>query len=107
METNFENYIMTEAGEDLFEKVRRVDNVLRSGVLTGQEGLGLQSLGKTAPILNVKKRSGEVDEMIMLGSNSYLNLGTHPKVLEASKKALEKYGNGMGAVVFIKQFFHW
>lgn len=98
METNFENYIMTETGEDLFEKVRRVDNVLRSGVLTGQEGLGIQSLEKTKALQNVKKRSGKIEEMIMLGSNSYLNLGTHPKVLEASKKALEKYGNGMGAV---------
>ena len=98
METNFENYIMTETGEDLFEKVRRVDNVLRSGVLTGQEGLGIQSLEKTKALQNVRKRSGKIEEMIMLGSNSYLNLGTHPKVLEASKKALEKYGNGMGAV---------
>lgn len=98
METNFENYIMTETGEDLFEKVKRVDTVLRSGVLTGQEGLGIQSLERTKALQNVKKRSGKIGEMIMLGSNSYLNLGTHPKVIEASKKALEKYGNGMGAV---------
>ena len=34
----------------------------------------------------------------MLGSNSYLNIQNHPKVLDASKKALERFGMGMGAV---------
>ncbi len=32
--------------------------------------------------------------VIMLGSNNYLGLTTHPKVIEAAKKALEKYGTG-------------
>lgn len=30
--------------------------------------------------------------MVMLGSNQFLNLGIHPKVIEAGKKAMEKYG---------------
>ena len=34
----------------------------------------------------------------MLGSNSYLNLSTNPKVISASKRALNKFGYGMGAV---------
>ncbi len=33
-------------------------------------------------------------KMIMIGSNNYLGLTTHPKVKEAAKRALEKYGTG-------------
>jgi 8-amino-7-oxononanoate synthase len=32
--------------------------------------------------------------MIMIGSNNYLGLTTHPKVKEAAKAAVEKYGSG-------------
>ena len=37
-------------------------------------------------------------EMIMMASNNYLGLTTHPAVVEASRKALEKYGAGAGSV---------
>lgn len=33
-------------------------------------------------------------KVIMAGSNNYLGLTTHPKVQEAAKKAIEKYGTG-------------
>lgn len=33
-------------------------------------------------------------KMIMIGSNNYLGLTTHPKVKEAAKQAVEKYGSG-------------
>jgi 8-amino-7-oxononanoate synthase len=33
--------------------------------------------------------------VIMLGSNNYLGLTTHPKVREAAKRAIEKYGTSM------------
>jgi 8-amino-7-oxononanoate synthase len=33
-------------------------------------------------------------ELIMLGSNNYLGLTTHPKVKEAAVRAIEKYGTG-------------
>jgi 8-amino-7-oxononanoate synthase len=32
--------------------------------------------------------------MIMIGSNNYLGLTTHPKVKEAAKQAVDKYGSG-------------
>ncbi|HPR18089.1 MAG TPA: 8-amino-7-oxononanoate synthase, partial [Candidatus Cloacimonadota bacterium] len=31
--------------------------------------------------------------MLMLGSNSYRGLTNHPRVLEAAKKAIDKYGS--------------
>ncbi len=37
-------------------------------------------------------------EVIMLCSNNYLGLSTHPKLIEASIKATQKYGVGTGAV---------
>jgi glycine C-acetyltransferase len=35
-------------------------------------------------------------EMIMMASNNYLGLSTHPEVMEASQKAIREYGSGMG-----------
>ena len=37
-------------------------------------------------------------EVIMLSANNYLNLTTHPKVIQASIEAIEKYGVGSGSV---------
>jgi 8-amino-7-oxononanoate synthase len=37
----------------------------------------------------------------MFGSNSYLGLTTHPKVKEAAKKAIEKYGTGCAGSRFL------
>src|SRR5512133_1560459 len=33
-------------------------------------------------------------KVLMFGSNSYLGLTNHPKIKEAAKKAIDKYGNG-------------
>ncbi|PKK39959.1 2-amino-3-ketobutyrate coenzyme A ligase [Clostridiaceae bacterium JG1575] len=37
-------------------------------------------------------------ELINLSSNNYLGFATHPRLIEATKKATEKYGAGAGAV---------
>jgi glycine C-acetyltransferase len=58
----------------------------------------MESLGATSPILNIREKDGRVHDVIMLGSNSYLNMGSNKAVINAAKKALEKFGNGMGAV---------
>lgn len=42
--------------------------------------------------------TNEVREMVMMASNNYLGLTTHPAVVEAAWKALEKYGAGAGSV---------
>ena len=38
---------------------------------------------------------------IMLGSNNYLGLTTHPRVIEAGRKALERYGSGCSGSRFL------
>ncbi|MCC6466485.1 MAG: glycine C-acetyltransferase [Planctomycetes bacterium] len=40
----------------------------------------------------------EGKRVIQLSNNSYLGLSTHPRVVEAAKKAIDKYGVGTGAV---------
>ena len=40
-------------------------------------------------------------EVLMFGSNSYLGLTIHPKVKEAARKALEKYGTGCAGSRFL------
>ncbi len=94
----FENFINTEVDEDLFGKAERVNKVLTSGILTGNEGLGMQLMHKVQPESIIKEKNGKAHSVIMLGSNSYLNLSTNHKVIKAAKDALEKFGYGMGAV---------
>lgn len=41
------------------------------------------------------------DEVINFCANNYLGLSSHPKVIEAAKKAIDHYGYGMSSVRFI------
>jgi 7-keto-8-aminopelargonate synthetase-like enzyme len=40
-------------------------------------------------------------KVLMLGSNSYLGLTNHPKIKEAAKQAVEKYGTGCAGSRFL------
>ena len=88
----------TEINEDLFGKTERVNYVLSSGVLTGNEGLGMKLMHKVKPESLIKEKDGTEHSVIMLGSNSYLNLSTNPQVIKGAEKALKQFGYGMGAV---------
>ncbi len=94
----FENFIDTQEGENILEKTNRLNDVLSSGVKTGSEALGMVTMNKVQPDSNIKEKDGTIHPVIMLGSNSYLNLSTHPDVMKAASEALEKFGYGMGAV---------
>lgn len=57
------------------------------------------ALNGSKPIREVQDMfTGEVRHMIYLASNDYLNLTTHPKVVEAGRDAILKYGAGAGSV---------
>ncbi len=49
--------------------------------------------GPSAPVCKVDGK-----EVIMLCSNNYLNLSNHPKIKEASKRAIDSHGAGSGSV---------
>ncbi len=54
----------------------------------------IESDQDTEVVINGKK-------VLMFGSNSYLGLTNHPKVIEAAVKATEKYGSGMAGSRFL------
>jgi len=54
----------------------------------------IESDQDTEVIMNGKK-------VLMFGSNSYLGLTNHPKVKEAAKKAIDKYGTGCAGSRFL------
>lgn len=54
----------------------------------------IESDQDTEVVMNGKK-------VIMFGSNSYLGLTNHPKIKEAAKKAIDKYGTGCAGSRFL------
>lgn len=48
----------------------------------------------------------EGKRMIMIGSNNYLGLTSDPRVIEASRKALDKYGTGLSGSRFLNGTLH-
>jgi len=76
-------------GRDVFEKCYKfmtADNARAMGVYPFFRPLDFNN-GPEAQL--------EGRQVIMLGSNNYLGLTTHPKVREAAKQAIDKYGTSM------------
>ncbi|MDI3283421.1 aminotransferase class I/II-fold pyridoxal phosphate-dependent enzyme [Polyangium sp. 15x6] len=76
-------------GRDVFEKCYKfmtADNARAMGVYPFFRPLDFNN-GPEAQL--------EGRKVIMLGSNNYLGLTTHPKVREAARNAIEKYGTSM------------
>ncbi len=49
-------------------------------------------------VLVQDESTGKTREMIMMGSNNYLGLTSHPRVIKAAKEVTERYGVGAGSV---------
>ncbi len=80
---------------DIFEKCfefNTVEEVKEKGVYPYFHAL--QSRQDVEVIMEGKRR-------IMLGSNNYLGLTTHPDVIEAGVKAIEQYGSGCSGSRFL------
>ncbi|NLX27026.1 MAG: aminotransferase class I/II-fold pyridoxal phosphate-dependent enzyme [Lentisphaerae bacterium] len=95
---NFEDFTHRGGGVDIMQKVDELDDFLNHNSLDYLGGLGLQVKGPAADRVAVLEADGTERDVIMLGSNSYLGLTTHPRVIAACKKATDEYGYGMGAV---------
>ncbi|MHC4599572.1 MAG: aminotransferase class I/II-fold pyridoxal phosphate-dependent enzyme [Planctomycetota bacterium] len=94
----FEDFVPRDGKADLFEKVKALNASLQDMCRSMVEGLGVAVLDAAKPRMTVQEHSGERHEVIMLGSNSYLSLTTHPDVVAATHEALDRFGFGMGAV---------
>jgi len=80
---------------DLFEKCRRFTDARRlmaAGLYTYFQPIA----SAQDPEVVVGRR-----RMIMIGTNNYLGLTTHPKVREAAQEALRRYGTGCGGSRFL------
>ncbi len=94
---NFEDFNQSD-NRDIFDKTRSFADFIANEGKIKTSGLGIRLLAAAAARTHVSDGEGNAREAIMLGSNSYLNLTTHPQVMEGAKKSLEHYGYGMGAV---------
>jgi len=100
---NSEEYDFTEFAEfphsDIFEKTERFwefyeDARSKKHVYYRRQVVG--PCGAHARVID--PYDGKIREMVMLGSNNYLGLTYHPKVIEAAVAATRKYGAGSGSV---------
>ncbi len=84
---------------DIFSKIRAFQAPLQKEYGDGNRFFGLQMYSSPGPrVMAESPVTGEVREFVMMGSNSYLGLSCHPRVVEASVAAAKKYGYGTGAV---------
>ncbi len=95
---HFSDFAAGQGGPDLFDKVDALERYLQASPQAYLEGLGLHLLSPPAPRTRIREPDGSEHEVIMLGSNSYLGLTTHPRVVAAAQEACVRFGYGMGAV---------
>ena len=70
---------------------------IRGERVSGLDGLHFREiLSKTGREVVVRDHLGETRTMLMFGSNNYLGLATHPRVIDAVRVAVERYGVGAG-----------
>jgi glycine C-acetyltransferase len=96
--SQFEDFLPGGGSADLFDKMDAFTELMETAPPNYTGGLGLQILGPVSHKSTMREANGDVHDVIMLGSNSYLSLTTHPRVVAAAKEACDKYGYGMGAV---------
>ncbi len=76
-------------GRDVFEKCQKfmtADNA---------RAMGMYPFFRPLDFNNGPEAQLEGKKVVMLGSNNYLGLTTHPRVREAAKAAIDKYGTSM------------
>ena len=79
---------MNNTPNDVFQKCydyERLDKVIKSGLYPYFVPLG----GHVGAEMEIDGHS-----IIMLGSNNYLGLTDHPRIMEKAKEAIDKYGTG-------------
>lgn len=84
-------------GTKLTDKTELLARELASDPPEYYGGLQMTLLEGVKPVTKVRTPSGGVRDMLMLGSNSFLNLNFHPRVVGAERKAAERFGSGAGS----------
>lgn len=100
---NSDNFTLADfakiSGDDLFAKTKPVwayeEDFKKKGFYNYRRQLLSSSRNR---VVIFDEITGKEREMIMMGSNNYLGLTTHPKVVKAAEDSIEKYGVGAGSV---------
>ena len=87
MKSLFERCHQSAGTAPLDEKARRLAFELNTNPPDYYDGLRMVLLEGVRPVTKVQIPDGRVKAMLMLGSNSFLNLNFHPRVIEAERKA--------------------
>ncbi|MDQ7793945.1 MAG: aminotransferase class I/II-fold pyridoxal phosphate-dependent enzyme [bacterium] len=84
---------------DIFAKTRPFHAFIQDLKAQGHFQYRRTLLGPSANRVTVwDEEQGRRREMIMMASNNYLGLTTHPRVIEAAERACREYGAGAGSV---------
>jgi glycine C-acetyltransferase len=89
------DFFQTDA-PTLLERVKPFSDYYRESRAKGHALYAREIVSAVSNRIRVKGGDGAIREMIMLGSNSYLGLATHPEVVSRIKQALDEFGAGVG-----------
>jgi len=92
---SLKDFFKTDA-TTLSGRVKPFSDYYRDAREKGLVQYGREIVSAVAHRTTVRSRDGSTREMIMLGSNNYLGLTTHPAVIARIKRALDEFGAGMG-----------
>ena len=80
-------------GELKNDLVKTIGEIREAGLYKSERVIGTPQ--------NASVRVGKGDEVLNFCANNYLGLADHPRLIEAAKDALDKWGFGMASVRFI------
>lgn len=92
---SLKDFFKTDA-TSLSGRVRPFSEYYRQARGEGLLQYGREIVSSVEHRTSVRSLDGSTREMIMLGSNNYLGLTTHPTVIARIKRALDEFGAGMG-----------
>lgn len=80
---------------DLFQRIRDFSIFQKQWEKSAKYGYKIIRQPSFGPRVNLsRKRKGDRNDYIVMGSNDYLGLGSHPEVVTAAKEAMDQYGFG-------------
>lgn len=91
-------YTIQERLRKEIEEIRNSGLYKKERIITTPQGADIKAIEAPAP---VAEGAMGVEPVINFCANNYLGLSSHPKVIEAAKRAIDTHGYGMSSVRFI------
>ncbi len=91
-------YTIQERLRKEIEEIKNSGLYKKERIITTPQGADIKAIEAPAP---VAEGAMGVEPVINFCANNYLGLSSHPKVIEAAKRAIDTHGYGMSSVRFI------